>query len=189
MISKARAKFIKSLQLKKYRKESQLFVVEGLKSVLEVLGSDFEVVTLVASEQFLNTHQRQIDEGLEVLSAKPKELGAMGSFQTNDQALAVVKMKENTPTSISDQELVLALDEVNDPGNLGTILRVADWYGIDRVIASLGTADLYNPKVIAASKGLFLPCSDLLHRLEGLPGECRGACYRDVHGGEGHPSV
>lgn len=152
MLTKATAKFIKSLQLKKYRKQEQLFVVEGKKSVQEVIDSDFQIKILLGSEQFLVENEDSRAE--EVIYASGKDLSPLGSFKTNDGALAVVKQKENAPFNI-ENELAIALDDINDPGNLGTILRIADWYGISKVIASDETVDLYNPKTIAASKGSF----------------------------------
>lgn len=152
MLTKASAKFIKSLQLKKYRKQEQLFVVEGTKSVLEVINSDYKIKLLLGSKAFLDALNTSVAD--EVIYASGKELAAIGSFKTNDGALAVVRQKENTPLLI-ENELAIALDDINDPGNLGTILRIADWYGIKKLIASNETVDLFNPKTIAASKGSF----------------------------------
>ncbi len=153
MISRASTKFIKSLQLKKYRKTEQLFVVEGGKSVLEVLGSTFNVKSVVATERFFASN-REVLQGKEVSFVSEKELTGLGSYKTNNAALAVVHMKPNSPVG-SNEGWLLGLDGVNDPGNLGTILRIADWYGINRIVASKETADFYNPKVVASSKGSF----------------------------------
>ncbi|ELR70910.1 RNA methyltransferase, TrmH family [Fulvivirga imtechensis AK7] len=153
MVSKTTAKFIKSLQLKKYRKQEQCFLVEGAKSVLEVLQSDFEVMLLVATQPFLDVYS--LGGKLEVHVATAQQLSSLGTFKSNDAALAVVKMKEQEPFSFEQQEWCIALDDVNDPGNMGSILRIADWYGIYKVLASEQTADFYNPKTIAASKGSF----------------------------------
>jgi len=150
MLTKATAKFIKSLQLKKYRKQEQLFVVEGTKNVLEFINSGFKIKLLVVSEGFVEAHD--LGDQHEIIIASRKELGAIGSYKTNDGAIAVVHQKENEAFDIQD-ELALALDDVNDPGNLGTIIRIADWYGIKKVVASTNTVDLYNPKVVAAAKG------------------------------------
>ncbi len=153
MISKATTKFIKSLQLKKYRKLERLFVVEGEKSVLEALNSDFKVRQVLGTERFLKGHESLLCR-VEHAEVTGKVLASLGSFVTNKAALAIVEMKENRfkefPPGYS-----LALDGINDPGNLGTIIRIADWYGIKQVVASRETADVYNPKVIAATKGSF----------------------------------
>ncbi len=154
MISNTTAKFIKSLQLKKYRKKEQKFLVEGEKSVLEVIQSRFKVIVIVGTEDFIIKNQPLLT-GLEVIPTTSTKLQALGTFKTNDTALAVVEMKPETELSIPTNEFIVALDGVNDPGNLGTIIRIADWYGFQNIIASKETADFYNPKVISSSKGSF----------------------------------
>lgn len=155
MISKAKSKFIKSLQIKKYRKHEQCFVVEGRKSVEELLRSDFEVTTVVATTPFMAQLTATIPSGCEQYEVSAKELGALGGFQTNDSALAVARMKANTAPDLSQEGFALVLDDIRDPGNLGTIIRIADWYGIHQIIASEETADCYNPKVVSATMGSF----------------------------------
>ena len=153
MLSKAKIKFIKSLQIKKYRKQEQSFIVEGAKSVRELLKSDFEVVSLVATAGFLST--LKTGKNLEVIEVTEKELEGLGEFQTNDAALAVAKVKSNELLTVSKGEFALVLDDIRDPGNLGTIIRTADWFGVRKIIASTETADFYNPKVITATMGSF----------------------------------
>lgn len=152
MISKNTAKFIKSLQLKKYRKQEQCFLVEGRKSVLEVMESDFNVRLIAGTSDFCSSNDLS---GNEVVQVTEKELSGLGTLKSNNQAIAVVEMKASKPFTIANDEYVIALDDINDPGNFGTILRIADWYGINKIIASESTADFYNPKVISASKGSF----------------------------------
>lgn len=154
MISKSNAKFIKSLQLKKYRKQEQLFLVEGAKSVLEVFNSGFEVKQLLATPLFLkeNPHFSHLDV---MEKTSPEQLKSIGTLKNNNMALAVVKMQPEKALQIDPYKWTIALDDINDPGNLGTIIRIADWYGIDQLVASMQTAEFYNPKVIAASKGSF----------------------------------
>ncbi|MEM9392038.1 MAG: RNA methyltransferase [Bacteroidota bacterium] len=153
MVSRTVTKFIKSLQLKKYRQIEQRFVVEGEKSVLEVLQSSYKVQQIVATPEFQDKHQKRL-ESVDIVNATYRELSSLGNFKSNNSALAIVEMKPNTPFSVKS-EYALALDGINDPGNLGTIIRVADWYGIKKIIASKETADCYNPKVVSASKGSF----------------------------------
>ena len=156
MLSKARIKFIKSLQLKKYRKQEQCFVVEGEKSVLELLKSDFKVHQLLGTTDFISRHGRLLREvSTEVIEVKPDELAGLGEFATNNAALAIAAIKPNQEPVLHTNEFVLMLDDIRDPGNLGTIIRIADWYGISKIIASAETADLYNGKVIHASMGSF----------------------------------
>ncbi|MBD8490808.1 RNA methyltransferase [Echinicola sp. CAU 1574] len=156
MISKNTVKFIKSLQQKKFRKQENAFFVEGSKNVTELLLSDFEVTHLLYTDKYFEEQQKLIDtcKG-ECFQVTPKNLEAAGSFKTNDGALAVAKLKDNSPFDIEKGELAIALDDVRDPGNLGTIIRIADWYGIKKLIFSKETADFYNPKVLNSSMGSF----------------------------------
>lgn len=155
MISKAKIKQIKALQVKKYRKQEQCFVVEGTKSVLELLKADFGVIWLAGTEPFLKQNEKLVRKATEVVEATGVELAAAGSFQTNDGALAIARMKPNASFSLTAEEFVLVLDDIRDPGNLGTIIRTADWYGVSHIIASEETADFYNPKVLSATMGSF----------------------------------
>ncbi|MBL7857141.1 MAG: RNA methyltransferase [Cyclobacteriaceae bacterium] len=153
MISKAKVKFMKSLQLKKYRKQEQRFLVEGAKSVAELLASDFEVTQVVGTAAFLNSLSPTVTA--EQIEATEAELAALGEFQSNNTALAIARMKPNRLLEVSEKEFAIVLDDIRDPGNLGTIIRTADWYGIHKIIASSETADFYNPKVITATMGSF----------------------------------
>ena len=145
MLSKARIKFIKSLQLKKYRKQEQCFVVEGRKSVEELLQSDFKTELVLFTDAF----RKQAGNVLknfkgEAIEVKANELSMVGEYSTNDSALAVVRMKPNKEPLLKQDEFVLMLDDLRDPGNFGTIIRTADWYGIKNIIVSAETADVYN---------------------------------------------
>ncbi len=156
MISKSKLKFIKSLQIKKYRQQEQSFLVEGAKSVLEVLKSDFKTELLLATPSFIDHNRSSIlASGAEVIEATENDLVASGNFESNKDAIAVVKMKPNPSLAIAADEFVIVLDDTRDPGNLGTIIRIADWYGIFKILASPDTVDCYNPKVISASMGSF----------------------------------
>jgi TrmH family RNA methyltransferase len=153
MLSKAKIKFIKSLQIKKYRKQEQCFVVEGAKSVRELLTSDFDIVMLLGTAHFLS--DSKVRNPVEVIEVTGNELSGLGEFQTNDAALAIARMKPNEDPKVKENEFALLLDDIRDPGNLGTIIRTADWFGINRIIASGETADFYSPKVISATMGSF----------------------------------
>ena len=156
MLSKNTVKFIKSLHQKKYRLESAKFFVEGEKSVVEVLQSSFKVDLLLVTQEFATKHAALLSgKAFEVLFVTPNQLEQLGQYQSNDAALAVVQMKLNQAFLPEKGELILALDEVRDPGNLGTIIRIADWYGIKKLIFSSHTAEFYNPKVIQSSMGSF----------------------------------
>jgi TrmH family RNA methyltransferase len=156
MLGKNTVKFIKSLHQKKYRLEAGKFFVEGEKSVIEVLKSDFQVDLLVFTSEFSLKHASLIrDFSGELVEVTPNQLEQLGQYQSNQDALCVVRMKPNIPFSPGAGELILALDEVRDPGNLGTIIRIADWFGIEKLVFSPHTADFYNPKVIQATMGSF----------------------------------
>lgn len=155
MLTKAKIKLIKSLHEKKYRTEYSLFLVEGKKSIEELLKSDFKIDHLLATKEFAEENSKIITEkGVECDVLEQSEIEKMSSFESNDSALAVVCQKENVEPQPSD-EIVIALDDIRDPGNLGTIIRIADWYGIKKIIASKTTVDQYNPKTVSASKGSF----------------------------------
>jgi TrmH family RNA methyltransferase len=156
MLSKNTVKFIKSLHQKKYRSENMKFFVEGEKSVVEVLNSDFSVDLLLVTDSFQEQHSRILKSYHgELIQVTQNQLEQVGYYQSNSSALAVVGMKENRPFEPENEELILALDDVRDPGNLGTIIRVADWYGIKKLVLSPQTAEFYNPKVIQATMGSF----------------------------------
>lgn len=185
MLSKAKIKFVKSLQIKKYRKQEQCFVVEGAKSVRELLQSDFGIVSVFGTKDFLSTIK---PEGAgEIIEVTAKELEEMGDFQSNDAALAVARTKDNQFLALDPHEFVIALDDIRDPGNLGTIIRTADWYGIKKIVASEETADFYNPKVVHSTMGSFIRIqifyTDLAKYLQARPCHVFGAYLdgTDVH--------
>lgn len=123
---------------------------------MELLKSDFEIELLLTTAEFFDSYGDEIREKSKTFEIVNQfELEKVGTFETNDSALAVVKQKINKVFEIQKDEIVIALDEIKDPGNLGTIIRIADWYGIKDVVASKETVDFYNPKVIAATKGSF----------------------------------
>jgi TrmH family RNA methyltransferase len=154
MFSKQQQKYVQSLQIKKYRQEHQRFLVEGTKSVQELLKSDLETELLLCTPKFFLENEKKLKK-ISVEQISQSELEKLGTLQSNDAALAVVKMRENTPFVVETNEFALVLDDIRDPGNLGTILRIADWYGIKKIICSDTTVDFYNPKVVSASMGSF----------------------------------
>jgi RNA methyltransferase, TrmH family len=155
MLSKAVIKYINSLQIKKYRSIHQAFLVEGAKSVRELLHSDFTIQKLFITEEFYTAHTALLAEGYPYELIPEKELVKAGTFASNNAALAIATMKNPAPLDFSRQAFTIALDDIRDPGNLGTIIRLADWYGIRQLLCSPSCADFYNPKVIAATMGSF----------------------------------
>ena len=141
------------MQVKKYRKQEQCFLIEGAKSVEELLASDFEVVKLIGTADFISS--LKVPARGEVVEVNESALEGLGEFQTNRSALAIARLKPNTPVAVSADEYGLILDDIRDPGNFGTIIRTADWYGIHKIIVSGETADFYNPKVISSTMGSF----------------------------------
>jgi len=152
MLSKAKIKLIRSLQIKKYRQQEQLFVVEGAKSVVELLNSDFTIDLIAGTGEYLSSLSAP---GVMLAEVGKNELESLGLFQSNESAVAVARMKPNDALKPEAGDFVLALDDIRDPGNLGTIVRTADWYGITQIVASPETADFYNSKVITATMGSF----------------------------------
>ena len=154
VISKAKAKYIKSLQLKKYRQQSGSFLVEGEKNLLELLASDIQIEELVLTKAFAETVEARFPKRYHTV-ANQSEIERLGTLKSNNAGLAVAKIPQEINSSDLAKGKVLMLEDINDPGNLGTIIRIADWYGINDIICSPGTADCYNPKVIQATKGSF----------------------------------
>ena len=156
MITKNQIKYINSLQQKKFRVEHQSFVVEGAKSVIELLNADFELELLFVTDDFFKENEAIFQTlSIQPEIVKAEELEKAGSFSSNNAALAVVKTKENFELLVNEKEFALILDDIRDPGNLGTIIRIADWYGVTKIICSPSTVDYYNPKVINATMGSF----------------------------------
>lgn len=143
------------MQIKKFRRASGLFVVEGAKNLLELLSSDFKVQTLYLTPEFHKGLETLMPDNLPVVHVSEDSIKPAGNLESNAAGMAIVAMKDNTPLFPEKAEYLLVLDEVKDPGNLGTIIRIADWYGVKKVVCSRDTADLYNPKVIQASMGSF----------------------------------
>lgn len=154
MISKNELKFIRSLKNKKYRVSEKRFLVEGSKNVLELMSSDFDVKTILVTKDFFEEHEALFkDHHVEVVSKKV--LTEVSSLKTNEKVLAVAHTKEYSVADLDSSRVLFALDGVNDPGNLGTIIRTLDWFGIDQLVCSEDSVEFYNPKVISATMGSF----------------------------------
>ena len=147
MITKNTIKQVASLRQQKFRKELGLFVVEGRKMVEELLQSRFETVGLYATEAFLSTHPLPTAEMVTEV-----QMQQMSSLDTPPGVLAVAKIPEARPIS-STARFVLALDGIANPGNMGTLIRTAEWFGIREVVCSTDCVELWNSKVIQATMG------------------------------------
>jgi len=155
-ITRNTIKLVKSLQQKKFRREHGLFIVEGEKSVLGVLGSTMNVDALFGTESFLRVYANQIPNDVtQVAAVNEKQLTEMGAYASNNAALAVVEIPEPIPFELAAGEYILVLDDIRDPGNLGTMIRTADWFGVQQIICSTTCVEWHNPKVISASMGSF----------------------------------
>ena len=158
-LSKAKAAWISSLQIKKFRLKNHKFVVEGDKIVQELLRTPaWEVAELYALPAWLTAHTDLLQgRGILVAAVSEEELKKISAHPTPNHAVAVVTPQKMAPRrEVLCSDLSLFLDGIQDPGNLGAILRSADWFGIAHVFLGPGTVDLFNPKVIQASMGAFL---------------------------------
>ncbi len=151
MISKNQMKLVRSLELKKNRKRENLFVAEGPKVVGDLLRGGYTPHSIFSTGQQIEAGGRRY----EVQNVTEDELRRISFLQHPQEVLAVLEIPEerNNVAKPYDSELVLALDGVQDPGNMGTIIRIADWFGIGTIYCSLDSADVYNPKVVQATMG------------------------------------
>ena len=146
MVSKNQIKLISSLHQKKFRQSNELFIAEGVKVIQELLDASFEVEHIyVTSPIFTELSANKFS------LISDDELKKMSALTVPNNCLAVFKMPVQKPVVL--EGLILALDSIRDPGNLGTIIRICDWFGIRQIICSPDTVDLYNPKVIQATMG------------------------------------
>lgn len=171
MISKAKIRYIRSLELKKNRMAERLFVAEGPKVVEELLGV-LSPKILLATDSWAPVNTAFNSSGL--ISITDDELCKVSFLKTPQQVLGVFPMFSIDKAPVAENitaELSLALDGVQDPGNLGTIIRVADWFGIRRIFCSHDTADVYNPKVVQATMGSLARVNVVYMELETLLNE------------------
>lgn len=154
MISKANIQFVKGLQSKKIRQKYDQFTVEGEKSITELLKSDFNVIHIYALPEWITANKREIGS-VRCTEVSDSELKQISVHQAPQKALAIVDIPKYS-SKIESTSIVLGLDEIQDPGNLGTIIRIADWYGIKNIICSKGSTDVYAPKSINSTMGSFL---------------------------------
>ena len=172
MISKNKIKYIRSLELKKNRNKEGKFVAEGFKVVDDLLALQ-PADLIVATQEWL--HGKHLAAQTEVIEVTEEELKKVSFLQHPQQVLAVFRQATSGAYSINTNELSLALDGVQDPGNLGTIIRIADWFGITHIYCSQDTADVYNPKVVQATMGSIarvkVEYGNLLALVESLPAD------------------
>lgn len=163
MLSKNELKYIQSLCQKKQRISERLFLAEGTKLVAELLEAGYPIKNIYALESWAAPLP-----DLPITRISPIELEKISTLQTPNQVVVVAEQREPTGEPVLKNKLTLVLDGIQDPGNLGTIIRIADWFGIDQIIASNDTVELYNPKVIQATMGSFLRLKIWYRELEEL---------------------
>lgn len=155
MIGKNTIKLIKSLSAKKFRLKEKLFLAEGNKIVTEVLVSGFKVEKLFATSEFLSENKTLTKNALQVFEVGEKEIHQASLLKSPQDCIALCTLPDyGTPLHLPEG-LSVYLDDVQDPGNLGTIIRICDWFGIENLFCSPNSADAFNPKVIQASMGSF----------------------------------
>tara|TARA_R110002073_G_scaffold89852_3_gene212418 strand:+ start:3968 stop:4687 length:720 start_codon:yes stop_codon:yes gene_type:complete len=158
-LSKNHLKLITSLRQKKYRQKHKLFVVEGIKVVKEFLSSSYELDSLFSTSD-------EFDEHSSVIRISEQELKKASHLKTPNKVLAIFKVPIDE--KLNPKGLIVALDAINDPGNLGTIIRLCDWFGVSNIVCSQDTVDCYNTKVVQASMGSLTRISVHYIDLEGF---------------------
>jgi RNA methyltransferase, TrmH family len=173
MLSKNKIKLINSLKIKKYREQLGMFVAEGNKLVHEVMNSSLAVAHIYATNEWLKKNPI-IQNGIEIIEVSNQELERISDLKTPQEVMAIVEMRHPaSPVTEISRELSLVLDEIQNPGNFGTILRTADWFGIQNIYCSENTTDLYNNKVIQASMGAICRVNVYYAALEKLLGDAK----------------
>ena len=156
MISKTKIKYIQSLGQKKFRDKEKMFIVEGPKIIHELLLSEqVNIVEVIAIKEWITENQQYLGS-LPVTEVQPYELEKLSQLSVPNKVIALVEQFDRSVIQPAGNEVILALDCIQDPGNLGTIIRIADWFAISRIVCSHDCADVYNPKVVQSSMGSIL---------------------------------
>ena len=153
MLVKQKIKYIQSLGQKKFRDETGLFVAEGPKLISELLEGRTAVIEEIYGLRDWIDQQKNIPAGIHVMEIKEPELEKISQLSTPNKVIAVARQYEAVAPIIVKDRITLALDTIQDPGNMGTIIRIADWFGISQIVCNNGTADVYNPKTIQSTMG------------------------------------
>jgi len=154
MLSKSQISFIKSLHQKKYRKEHGLFIVEGIKSIKEFFQSSYQIHTIFYNSEQYNLLPK-LPANINLFEVKNAELDKISTLQTPQGFLALVHIPKNRELALKalKNQFTLVLDGVQDPGNMGTIIRTADWFGFKNIICSADSVEVFNPKTVQATMG------------------------------------
>jgi TrmH family RNA methyltransferase len=171
MISKNQIKYIQSLHSKKNREQEELFIIEGIKLVTEfILDGSYAIKELFATKDYIDQHFDLLkSKSVSYSEISSEDLKKISLQTTPNQILATVEAKHHELNSEwLQQSLTLYLDDIRDPGNLGTMIRIADWFGIKQVICSENTTEVYNPKTLQASMGAVLRVNTIYMNFENL---------------------
>jgi TrmH family RNA methyltransferase len=154
MLSKSQVSFIKSLHQKKYRKESGIFIIEGIKSIIEFINSNYQLHSIYYTSEYFSLLPKN-NANIKLFEVNNAELQKISTLQTPQGILALVHIpvQQKLAVNVLKNNFSLVLDDVQDPGNFGTIIRTADWFGIKHIICSENTVEAYNPKTVQSTMG------------------------------------
>lgn len=184
MLTKTKIKFLLSLQHKKYRQLSNRFIVDGDKTVRELFNSPLKVETLIAEPWWLWKNKHAYSDSVEIIEVTEKELQQISTLQAPTGVLAVACIPAAEKPKLERGKITLALDNINDPGNLGTIIRIAEWFGVETIFCSEHCVDAYNPKVVNAAKGSLFRTKLFYGNLNELFAKSKAPVYGAVLNGE-----
>jgi len=158
MLSKNKIKYLKSLQLKKYRLQERKFVVEGDKIVRELVHSSYDITTIYATKNWIEKHKVLLKSRQDILfEADSKQLNSATALSSSSEVIAEVNMPHTSALKVDNSSpLQLYLEDIRDPGNMGTIIRSAAWFGLPQILCSPECVDFYNNKVLQATMGSFI---------------------------------
>lgn len=158
MLTKNRIKYINTLKFPKYRKLSKQFIAEGAKTINELLESSFTIDSIYASREWISDNSNLLQlRDIEYTVVSPVELLRISALTNNEDVLAVVNIPDKTPDVASlFSDLLFFFDNISDPGNMGTIIRTADWFGVKNIVCSQGSVDVFNPKTVQSTMGSIL---------------------------------
>ena len=180
MLSKNELKYIQSLCQKKQRQAEGVFIAEGTKLADELCKSHYPLRKIYATKDW----EPPVSLKTEIITVTDDELERMSSLQTPNKVLIIAEQLASGSKPNFNSGIILLLDGIQDPGNLGTLIRIADWFGIKQVIAGEHTAELYNPKVIQSTMGSFIRVSVIYQSLEDVLKSCKLPVYGALLKGE-----
>lgn len=153
MLSKSKIKYIQTLGQKKFREEEGVFIAEGPKIVTELLAEKkANIIAVYALEEWVEEYKKLVGS-TEIITITTIELEKISQLKTPNKVVAIVQQFSTDENVSAKDKITLALDDIQDPGNLGTIIRIADWFGVNQIVCSNNSADIYNSKVVQSTMG------------------------------------